>query len=99
MSDEDQAYEAASARAVELGNQLADGDPEAHLWDIADGLLAGAIQFWLYARQPCADPDCEDCAPLRTGEARLQELQQLTDEFARSSEYFDSPTDYGVGHA
>jgi len=84
---------------VELGNRLADADQESHLWDISDGLLAGAIQYWLYTRQPCEDPACEDCAHVRTAEARLKELQRLVDEFARSSEYFHTPTDFGVGHA
>lgn len=96
---EDSAYEAAAAKAVELGNQIADADQEAHLWDIADGLLAGAIQYWLYARQPCEDSACEDCAPSRTAELRLRELQRLVDELARSSEYFHSPNDFGVGRA
>src|SRR5690606_40334826 len=45
-------------------------DTSADLWDIADGLLAGAIQYWLYTRQPCADPACQDCAPLATAEMR-----------------------------
>ncbi|RFA24496.1 hypothetical protein CAI21_21390 [Alkalilimnicola ehrlichii] len=99
MSDYDNPYEKAATRAVELGNRLAELDQDAHLWDIADGLLAGAIQYWLYSRQPCADPACEECATIRSGELRLQELLRLAEEFARSSEYFDSPSDFGVGHA
>ena len=83
MSQEESPYDAAASEAVELGNRLADEDQEAHLWDIADGLLAGAIQYWLYARQPCGDPRCEECADFSTAEARLAELRRLADEYAR----------------
>ena len=99
MSDEVTPYDEAASQTVELGNRLADDEQDAHLWDIADGLLAGAIQFWLYARQPCGDPECEDCAPLSTAEWRLDELQRVVEELARGSEYFHSPTDHGAGRA
>ena len=99
MTDEVDAYEEASRESVELGNRLADADQEAHLWDIADGLLAGAIQYWLYARQPCDDPSCDECAPVRTSALRLAELQRLVEELATSSEYFHSPNDPDVGRA
>jgi hypothetical protein len=99
MSDELDAYDQAASQAVELANRIADGDQEADIWDVADGMLAGAVQYWLYSRQPCDDPSCEECAPVRTAESRLQELQRLIDELARSSEYFHTPNDYGAGHA
>ena len=99
MSEEIDAYDEAATRTVALGNQISDSDSEAHPWDIADGLLAGAVQFWLYTRQPCDDPECEECAGIRTAERRLEELQQLVEELARSSEYFHAPTDFGVGRA
>ncbi|ROR34954.1 hypothetical protein [Inmirania thermothiophila] len=99
MEREVDAYDEAAREAVELGNRLAEADQDADLWDIADGLLAGAIQYWLYARQPCGDPRCEDCAPVSTGERRLQELLRLTEELARESEYFHSPNDLDVGRA
>lgn len=99
MNDDLPPYDQAAAQAVELGNQLADADSSADLWDIADGLLAGAIQYWLYTRQPCADPACQDCAPLATAEMRLKELQRLVEELARTSEYFHSANDYGAGRA
>jgi hypothetical protein len=41
MQDESQSFEEAFGKAVDLGNQIADGDDKADLWDIADGLLAG----------------------------------------------------------
>ncbi|NLO79316.1 MAG: hypothetical protein GX093_03220 [Xanthomonadaceae bacterium] len=99
MNDDFSVYDQAASRAVDLGNQLADNEPSADLWDIADGLLAGAVQYWLYTRQPCDDPGCQDCAPLSTAELRLQELQRLVEELARSSEYFHTANDYGAGRA
>jgi hypothetical protein len=92
-------YDEAATRAVEIGNQLADANPDADYWDIADGLLAGALQYWLYTRQPCDDPECQECAPLATAEMRLKELARLVEELARSSEYFHSANDYGAGRA
>ena len=63
------------------------------------GLLAGAVQYWLYSRQPCADPDCEECIPISTAEGRVEELRKLMRQFAQESEYFHSPTDRNVGRA
>ena len=37
----------------------------------SDGLLAGALQYWLYSRQPCGDPRCQDCMPISTAEGRM----------------------------
>ncbi|MFB4205300.1 hypothetical protein KBTX_04441 [wastewater metagenome] len=99
MSTAETPYEKAAAQAVDLGNHLADADQEADLWDLADGLLAGAVQYWLYARQPCGDPQCEDCSPLCTADLRLQELLRMVEEMARSSEYFHAPTDFDAGRA
>jgi hypothetical protein len=48
-------FDAAFSKTVDLANKMADKDKDADLWDIADGLLAGAIQYWLYSRQPCGD--------------------------------------------
>ncbi|MGE0080028.1 MAG: hypothetical protein AB7U81_01885 [Thiohalomonadaceae bacterium] len=98
MFQENDAYDEAAREAVELGNQLLERDKDA-LWDVADGLLAGAIHFWLYARQPCGDPRCEDCAPISTAEQRLAELLQLTRELAEDSDYYHSPNDANVGRA
>lgn len=99
MSKTEAPYDEAAQRAVELGNALADDDQEAHLWDIADGLVAGAIQYWLYARQPCGDPTCEECAAVSTAEERLAILHKLIEESARESEYYHAPTDSNVGRA
>lgn len=101
MHDEEgeQLYQTAAEQAVELGNKLAEGEPDADLWDIADGILAGAVQYWLYSRQPCDDPDCKDCASIRTAESRMAELRQLVEQTARESEYYHSPHDLNAGRA
>ncbi|MCC7463655.1 MAG: hypothetical protein IT480_14475 [Gammaproteobacteria bacterium] len=99
MDDNADTFDAAFSKAVDLGNKIAGKDQEADLWDIADGLLAGAIQYWLYSRQPCGDPACEDCTPISTAEARLVELKRLIGQLAAESEYFHSPTDANAGRA
>ncbi|MDJ0870367.1 MAG: hypothetical protein QNJ87_01210 [Gammaproteobacteria bacterium] len=92
-------FDEAADQVIELGNRLADKDPQVHLWDIADGLLAGVIQYWLYTRQPCEDPDCEECAPVNTAERRLAALLQDAQRLAAESEYYHSPNDINVGRA
>ncbi|GAB4359085.1 MAG: hypothetical protein Kow006_28000 [Gammaproteobacteria bacterium] len=99
MIQDDIHYETAAREAIDLGNRLANADEDADLWDIADGLLAGAIQYWLYSRQPCGDPTCEDCAPISSASQRLAELQALTKQLAEESEYFHTPNDSDVGRA
>jgi len=99
MEQENNPFDSAAREAVELGNRIADQDQEADLWDVADGLLAGAIQYWLYSRQPCDDPMCEECQAVSTAEERLAELLRATEELARESEYFHSPHDLNVGRA
>src|SRR5262249_55570332 len=74
MSELADTFDAAFSKAVDLGNRIADKDKDADLWDIADGLLAGAIQYWLYSRQPCGDPRCQDCMPISTAQGRMAEL-------------------------
>ncbi len=97
--DESRNYDDAASEAIELGNRLADRDQEANVWDIADGLLAGAVQYWLYSRQPCGDPFCEECEAVNSAEKRLSEILALTQELAKDSEYYHSPTDVNVGTA
>ncbi|HYM34590.1 MAG TPA: hypothetical protein VET48_04290 [Steroidobacteraceae bacterium] len=95
----DASFEEAFGKTVDLGNRIAEGDNKADLWDVADGLLAGALQFWLYSRQPCGDTHCEDCAPIATAQGRMAELTKLIEQFAAESEYFHSPQDANVGRA
>lgn len=99
MKDSDEVFNDVFDRAVKLGNQIAEQDVQADVWDVADGMLAGAIQYWLYSRQPCGDPRCEDCVPLSTAEARMRELKRMIDELAQQSEYYHSPSDTNVGRA
>lgn len=99
MVQDDEAYEQAAREVVELGNRIASDSPEADIWAIADGVLAGAVHYWLFARQPCEDPMCEDCAPLGTAEQRLAELRKLIDEFAQESDYYHTLNDHNVGRA
>jgi hypothetical protein len=99
MSEAAHPFDEAFGKAVDLGNQIADGDEKADLWDIADGLLAGAVQYWLYSRQPCGDPRCEECLPISTAEARIAELKRLIEQFSEESQYFHMPTDSNVGRA
>ncbi len=99
MQQTETIFSEAFGKTVDLGNRIADDDQKADPWDIADGLLAGAIQYWLYSRQPCEDRACEECMPISTGEGRLAELQKLIRDFARESEYFHSPKDHNVGRA
>lgn len=99
MNEPETVFDEAFNQVVEFGNRIAADEPEADLWDVADGILAGAIQFWLYSRQPCGDPRCEDCEPISTAEGRLAELKRLLQEFAEDSEYYHSPKDSNVGRA
>lgn len=96
---EDPHFHAAARAVVELANRLADENPEADIWDVADGLLAGAVHYWLYSRQPCDDPMCEDCAPVSTAELRQAELAKFVKQFAEDSDYFHSPTDSNAAWA
>ena len=67
------AFDQAAESVIELGNRMLDQDSSADLWEVASGLLAGAIQFWLFSRQPCDDPFCESCADVSTAERRREE--------------------------
>lgn len=99
MSEIADTFNAAYATVVEQGNGLAVKNKDADVWDIADGLLAGALHYWLYSRQPCGDPGCQDCMSMRTAEARMGELKRLIEQFASESEYFHTLTDANAGRA
>ena len=95
----DSILDEAAQAAVSLGNGMAEQQPETDLRDIADGILAGAVHYWLYASQPCGDPQCDDCAPIATAEQRVAELQRLVSDMAGDSTYYHAPTDLNVAHA
>jgi hypothetical protein len=84
---------------VTFANQLADDNPDADIWEIADGILSGAVHWWLFANAPCNDPACEDCADIRTAELRMKTLRELIIQMAETSEYYHSPNDDNVAHA
>ncbi len=92
-------FEKAAEQVIELGNQLHEFDEGSDVWEVASGLLAGAIQFWLFSRQPCDDPFCEACAEISTADRRLKALIKEAGELAQDSDYFESPYDHTVGNA
>ena len=92
-------YDQAAEKTVELGNLLVEEQDETDSWEIASGLLAGAVHFWLYSRQPCGDPTCESCEDIDTAEKRLQALLDEVRESAEQSDYYHTPYDINVGRA
>lgn len=99
MNDRDEIFENASRGVVDLANQIAAENPDADLWDIADGVLSGAVHYWLYANAPCGDPACQDCESIQTAHQRMQELAKLIQEMAENSDYYHSPNDINVARA
>ena len=95
----EESYNNAARRLIDLANRLAEDGDAVDTGDVADGLLAGAVHYWLYSRQPCGDVRCEECSPFSDAESRLAMLHEMVDELARDSEYFHASTDTTVGHA
>jgi hypothetical protein len=92
-------FDDAAEQVVQLGNRLMEQNPEADAWNIASGLIAGAVHFWLYARQPCGDPYCESCAEVSTAEQRIKLLLDEARQSAEESDYYHTPHDSNVGTA
>ncbi|MGA9852018.1 MAG: hypothetical protein WBR15_03730 [Gammaproteobacteria bacterium] len=99
MVTEISSFDTIAQQVVELANNFADEHPEADMWDVADGLLAGAVHYWLYSRQPCDDAMCEDCAPVSTAELRQAELKKLIQQLSEESDYYHAPTDSNAAWA
>jgi hypothetical protein len=95
----DGAFDKAAESVVELGNRMLDQDSAADTWEVASGLLAGAIQFWLFSRQPCDDPFCESCAEVSTAERRVKKMIAEARQLAEDSDYYASPHDVNAGRA
>ncbi len=95
----DALFDQAATAVVELGNRIMEEHHDADPWDVASGILAGAVQFWLYSRQPCGDPYCESCSEVSTAEQRMRELLKEMREFAEESDYYHSVHDSNVGRA
>jgi hypothetical protein len=92
-------FDQAAESVIELGNRILDRDSRSDVWEIASGLLAGAVQFWLFSRQPCDDPFCESCAEVGTAERRVHKLMQEVRDLAEDSDYYASPRDTNAGSA
>jgi hypothetical protein len=78
---------------------MLDADESADIWEVASGIMAGAVQFWLYSRQPCDDPFCKACADISTPDRRLQALLRETRILAEDSDYYTSCNDVITGSA
>jgi hypothetical protein len=92
-------FDKVAEEVVKLGNGFVDDNPEADPWDVASGVLAGAVHFWLYSRQPCGDPTCESCDEISTAEQRLRLLLEEVRQSAEESDYYHTPNDANVGRA
>ena len=99
FEDELSHFDAAAERMIALGNELLEQDADSDSWEVASGLLAGAVQFWLYAHQPCGNPGCESCAEVDTAEKRLQTLTDQIRQSAMESAYYHTPFDANAGSA
>jgi hypothetical protein len=92
-------FDKIAEEVVKLGNRFVDDNPEADPWDVASGVIAGAVHFWLYSRQPCGDPTCESCEEVSTAEHRMRLLIEEVKQSAEESDYYHSPNDSNVGRA
>lgn len=99
MSEDELLFDDAADQVVDLGNKIADANPEADIWAIADGLIAGAVHFWLYAHQPDEHADAEEMDGLMTANQRIEALMALLRDSAIDSEYLHSPHDLDAGRA
>jgi len=89
-------FNAAADAVVELGNQLGEDHPESDPWALSDGLLAGAVHFWMFSHQPQEHPDDDD---LMSARERIEELLRQAVQSAEESDYLHSPRDDDVGSA
>lgn len=96
-SPEENVFSQAASAVVGVGNDLMQEDD--HVLAIASGMLAGAVQFWLFSRQPCEEDNCEDCKEIATAKLRMKKLLEEVQDFAQESEYYETPNDSDVGQA
>jgi hypothetical protein len=92
-------YDQVAETIIELGNRLLAEDESADILEVASGIMAGAVQFWLYSRQPCKDPFCQVCAEMSTAERRLTALLKETHVLGEESDYYCSVNDITTGTA
>ena len=96
---DDLTYDQVAETIVEVANRMLDADESADIWEVASGIMAGAVQFWLYSRQPCKDPFCQACADISTPDRRLEALLRETRIVAEESDYYTSINDVTAGSA
>lgn len=99
LQDQSLTYDQVAETIIELGNRMLDEDESAEVWEVASGILAGAVQFWLYSRQPCDDPFCQACADISNADRRLQALLRETSNLAEESDHLASARDVLTGTA
>ncbi len=92
-------YDQIAEKGMEMGNRIVEHDESADVWEVASGIMAGAVQFWLYSRQPCEDPFCHACADISTAERRVQALLNEVRLAAEDSDYYCSINDVTTGTA
>ena len=97
--EKDIVYDQVAETIVELGDRLLDEDDSADVWEVASGILAGAVQFWLYSRQPCKDPFCRACAEIISPERRLQAMLREIQSLGEESDNYCSSNDGTYGSA
>jgi hypothetical protein len=99
MLEKNLTYDQVAEAIVELGNRMINEDESAEIWEVASGIMAGAVQFWLYSRQPCVDPLCHACAEISSPELRLATLLKEAHALCEESEYYTSANDTMTGTA
>ena len=92
-------YDQVAETIIEMGNRMLDEDESADVWEVASGLMAGAVQFWLYSRQPCEDPFCQACTDISSPDRRLAALLAEVRTVGEESEYYSSVNDVTTGTA
>ncbi|MDP7119741.1 MAG: hypothetical protein QF395_05400 [Arenicellales bacterium] len=99
VEEDTKQFDDAAEHMIELGNRLLEQDDESDSWEVASGLLAGAVHFWLYSRQPCGDLECDSCEEFDTAEKRLHKLLEEIRQSAEESDYYHTPRDANAGSA
>jgi len=92
-------YDQVAETIIELGNRMLAEDESADILEVASGIMAGAVQFWLYSRQPCKDPFCQVCVEISTAERRMMALLKETHVLGEESDYYCSANDVTTGTA
>ncbi|MDG2154709.1 MAG: hypothetical protein P8M26_02070 [Gammaproteobacteria bacterium] len=92
-----QTYDNAADAVVELGNQMVRGDDSIDVWDVASGMLAGAVEYWLFARQPCKLPSCEACEEVMTAQRRLRLILAEVEKTVEGADSNDQDRDAHTG--